>query len=106
MARAGRPTRLRIQGRLRDRLSAGEGTRICRRDVQAYPPEGERRPFGRGSAGRAESRLLGDRLYRPVARAAEAAHGAPGQVRLGLASRNVGTCRRGYLRAPLAMLGE
>src|SRR5690625_5675573 len=73
MARAGRPTRLRIQGRLRDRLSAGEGTRICRRDVQAYPPEGERRPFGRGSAGRAESRLLGDRLYRPVARAAEAA---------------------------------
>ena len=86
VGRAGRQADLRIEGRLRDHLPDFEEARFRRRDVQE-PQGGEQPSLARRPAARNQPRRILDRLFRPVAGAAEGAHEEPGQVRPGDAAR-------------------
>ena len=74
MGRADREADLRVQERLRRNVHARAQARLRGADVQEHQSR-ERRSVGRGHLARDQSRRLVDRLLRPVARAAQAAHG-------------------------------
>ena len=80
VGRADRQADLRVEGRPRDHVSPGQEARLRRQDVQEHQGRGQS-AGGRGHAARDQSRRLVDRLLRPVAGAAEVAHGAPGRLR-------------------------
>ena len=108
VGRADRQADLRIEERLRGHLPA------CRRS-SASPTRCSRTsrsrtiaPMRRGPAARDQPRRLVDRLFRPVAGAAEGAHEEPGQVRPGDAARQGRRARdrRRLLRPAVAVLGH
>ena len=78
VGRADRQADLRIEGRLRGDVSAGEEARLRRPDVQEHQGR-EQRAGRRGHPARDQPRRLVDRLLRPVAGAPEGAHGEPGR---------------------------
>ena len=93
VGRADRQADLRVQGRQRGDVPAGEEARLRRPDVQEH--QGREQPAGRrGHPARDQSRRMVDRLLRPVAGAAQGAHEEPGQVRPGDACARRRTCPR------------
>ena len=107
VGREDRRADLRVQGRQRGDVSAGEEARLRRQDVQEHQGR-EQRPGRRGHPARDQSRRLVDRLLRSVAGAPEGAHEEPGQVRPGVAARPEGSARdrRRLLRPAVAVLGH
>ena len=107
VGRADRQADLRIEGRLRDHLPPVGEARLRRPDVQEH--QGREQAAGAGGpAARDQPRRLLDRLFRPVAGAAEGAHEEPGQVRPGDAARQGRRAgdRRRLLRPAVAVLGH
>ena len=76
VGRADRQADLRVQGRQRGDVSPRQEARLRRPDVQEHQGR-EQRAVGRGHPARDQPRRLVDRLLRPVAGAAEVAHGEP-----------------------------
>src|ERR1051325_11190477 len=107
MGRADRQAGLRIEERLRSRVSAGEKARLRRPDVQEHQGR-EQCAAGRGSAAGDQSRRLVHWLLRPIAGAAEGAYEEPGEIRPGDVARAEGRSGgwRRLLRAALALLGD
>ena len=107
VGRADRQADLRVEGRQRGDVPAGEEARLRRQDVQEHQGR-EQRAGRRGHPARDQSRRLVDRLLRPVAGAAQGAHEEPGQVRPGDAARAEGPARdrRRLLRPAVAVLGH
>ena len=89
VGRADREADLRIEGRYRGHLPARQEVRLRRQDVQEHQGR-EQRAGRRGHPARNEPRQLVDRLLRPVAGAAQGAHGESGGVRPGDPARAEG----------------
>ena len=93
MGRADRQADLRVEGRLRDHVPAGQEARLRRQDVQEHQGR-EQRAGRRGHPARDQPRRLLDRLLRPVAGAPQAAHGEPERLRPGYAAGRRRTIRK------------
>ena len=100
VAGKGDRTDVRIQARPRDHVPVRPQVRVREGAVQEH--QGQRhRTADRGHPARDQPRLLDDRLHRPVAGAAAAAHAAPGDLRqddaagrtAALATANTMACR-------------
>ena len=105
VARAGDRAALREQDRPRDHVPVRAEVRLRERAVQAHPGRGHG-PGRRGHPARDQSRRLDHRLYRPVAGAAQAAHGKPADLRQDDAEGRGRPVRRRLLRPALALLGH
>ena len=100
VGRADRQADLRVEGRLRGHVSAGEEARLRRPDVQEHQGR-EQRAGRRGHPARDQPRRLVDRLLRPVAGAAQGAHGEPEGLRSGhAAGRATGPAKGDYYGLP------
>ena len=107
MGRAGGEAHLREPQRLRRHVRPGEAPRLRRPDVQEHRRPARRLGGGRGHHARVQSRDGLHGLLRPVAGAAQAAHGEPGELRHRHPARQAGHAGRGrVLRPALALLGH
>ena len=105
VGRADRQADLRVEGRQRDHVPAGEEARLRRQDVQEHQGR-EQRAGRRGHPARDQSRRLVDRLLRPVAGAPQAAHGQPEGLRSGHAAGERRALQGRLLRPAVAVLGH
>ena len=94
-----------FEGRQRDHVPAGDQARLRRQDVQEHQGR-EQRARRRGHPARDQSRWMVDGLLRPVAGAAEAAHGQPEGLRSGHAAGQGWAVQGRLLRPALAVLGH
>ena len=105
VGRADRQADLRVEGRQRGDVSPRQEARLRRSDVQEH--QGREQPAGRrGHPARDQSRRLVDRLLRPVAGAAEVAHGEPKRLRHAHAEGHDRPEQGRLLRPAVAVLGH
>ncbi len=105
MGRADRQADLRVQGRQRGDVSPRQEARLRRPDVQEHQGR-EQRADRRGHPARDQPRRLVDRLLRPVAGAAEVAHGEPKRLRHADAEGHDRPEQGRLLRPAMAVLGH
>ncbi len=105
VGRADRQADLRVQGRQRGDVSPRQEARLRRPDVQEHQGREQRAVAGRHPP-RDQPRRLLHRLLRPVAGAAEVAHGEPERLRHAHAEGHDRPERGRLLRAAVAVLGH
>ena len=106
VGRADRQADLRVEGRQRGDVPPRQEARLRRQDVQEHQGR-EQRAGRRGHPARDQSRRLVDRLLRPVAGAAQVAHGEPERLRPAHRRAPTDRAEQGRLLRPaVAVLGH
>ena len=105
VVRSGGRADLRVQGRLRDHVSAGPQAGLRGSALQEHHGRWHQAARRGHPAGDQPGEPF-DRLHRPVAGAAEDAHGVSGRLRQDLHARNQGAVQGRILWSALAVLGN